>query len=341
MGAVTRAIHVADGYQRQRAWLALPVAVTRKFVDNRAWTLAALVAYYSFIALFPLLLVLTTLLTIVLHNDAALRARVLKSALAHYPVIGQQLQDNLAPLKQTGAALVVGIIVMLFGARGVTSAMQNAVNSAWEVPRTRRLKWPVSWLRGLAMLVVIGIGLIVTSVLSGLAGGAGDILAGLAAAGTWAISLALNIGMFWLSFRLAAADGIGWRKLLPAALLSAVAWQIMQAAGSYLVTHQIARSSNLYGVFAIVLGLLGWLYAEALLTVAALEISAVLGYRLWPRSLAAPAAAADRLAFRLYAEVENRGETQLIITTDVVSSFAALASVACLACAGSLVPDSM
>jgi membrane protein len=295
--------------------------VAKKYADNRAWDLAALIAYYAFLAIFPLLLILATVLNLVLHDDSGLRHRVLDSALAHYPIIGPQLDNNIAPLKQTGFALAVGVAGLLIGSRGVTRAMQHALNSAWEIPLTRRHRFPWSFLRGVAMLVVTGVGLIATSALSGLASSGGGLLAGVGLALlALTLSLALNIAMFWLGFRFAAVSEISWRRLLPGAVISALAWQIMQTIGGYLVTHQLARSSNLYGTFAIVLGLISWLYLEALLTVGAVEVNAVLAYRLWPRSLMPPRTASDRRAYVLYAEVENRGEDQLIRTAKVFSS---------------------
>src|SRR5487761_802672 len=299
MSKVESLVRAADEFQQQHSWLALPVAVAKKSADNRAWNLAAVIAYYAFVAIFPLLLVLVTVLNLVLRSDPGLRQRVLKSALGHYPVIGPQLQHNIGQLQQTGAALVVGVLVMLFGARGVAIAMQHALNSAWEIPIMRRPKFPWSWLRSFAMLIVIGLGLVATTVLSGLAGGAGAVLTSFGSSLlAFAVSLVLNVGMFWLGFRLAAASELGGRQLLPGAVISAIAWQVMQAIGTYLVAHQLARSSDLYGTFAIVLGLLGWLYLEAQLTVWAVEANVVLAYRLWPRSLVPPYTEPDRRAFK-------------------------------------------
>jgi membrane protein len=323
MGKVDTLVRTADQFQQQRAWLALPVAVVRKFADNRAWSLAALIAYYAFVAIFPLLLVLVTVLNQLFKNDQGLRHRLVNSALAHYPVIGPQLQDNISPLKQTGVALVVGLAGTLIGARGVARAMQNALNSAWEVPVTRRPRFPWSLLRSLALVTVIGLGLITTSALSGLASGAGQVLTGIGSAVlALGVSLGLNIGTFWVALRLDTVTDIGWRRLLPGAVLGGFAWQVMQAVGGYLVTHQLARSSNLYGTFAVVLGLVGWLYIEAQLTVWAVEANVVLAYHLWPRSLRPPLTPADRRAYVLYADVENRGEHQLIRTTGRFSSAA-------------------
>jgi YihY family inner membrane protein len=301
------AVRAADEWQQRRAWLALPVGVAKKFFDNRAWNLAALVAFYGFIAIFPLLLVLMTVLNLLLRSDSGFRHQLLSSALAHYPVIGEQLHDNLTPLKQTGAALVVGLVGMLIGARGVARAMQNALNSAWEIPVLRQPAFPWNYLRGFAAITTLGTGLIVTSTLSGLASGAGEVLTGVGSAIlALGVSLVLNCGMFWLVYRLSAAPELGWRMLLPGAMIGALAWQVMQALGGYLITHQLARSSNLYGTFAIVLGLVGWLYIQAQLTLWAIEANAVIVYRLWPRSLAPPRTTADRRAYAMYAEVQRR-----------------------------------
>jgi membrane protein len=286
MDRVKRLISAVDEYQHGHRWLGLPVAVTLRYVENQDWYLAALVAYYALLALFPLLLVAVTVLNWVLQTDSAIKHRLIGSALDHYPVIGAQLQENIEPLKATGFALVIGLLGMLFGARKVAKAMQNALNTVWDVPRERRPKFPWSFLRGLGMLTVIGVGLATTSVLSSLASGAGDVLTGFVAyLLALAISLVLNMAMFWLAFRLAAAPELGWRQLLPGALMAALGWQIMQGIGGYLVTHQVARSSNLYGTFAIVLGLVFWLYIQSQLTVVAIETNVVIARRLWPRKI--------------------------------------------------------
>jgi YihY family inner membrane protein len=286
MDGIKRLIRAVDEYQHARPWLALPVALARTYADNQGWYLAALIAYYAFIAIFPLLLVLVTVLNWVLQSDSAIKHSLIGSALTHYPVIGPQLQHNIEPLKATGVAMVAGLLGSLFGARGVARAMQVALNVLWEVPRARWPKFPWSWLRGFAALAVIGLCLVTTSVLSSLASGAGQVLTGFGSAIlALAVSLGLNMVMFWVSFRLDAAAEIGWRQLLPGAMISAVSWQVMQGVGGYLITHQVARSSNLYGTFAIVLGLLAWLYIQSQLTLVSIEANVVIARRMWPRKI--------------------------------------------------------
>jgi membrane protein len=311
-----RAIRAADELQQRHAWLAFPIAVWKKFGDDQAGNLAALIAYSALVAIFPLLLVLVTVLDIVLKNNPDLKQKVL-NALDKYPVIGL-LENSIGRLSQTGIALVIGLVGTFIGALGVANSMQNALNSAWEIPFARRPGFPWSWLRSAALIIVIGTDLIATTVLSGLAAATGrrlqtdisflkDIGFGLGGVGpavlALAVSLALNFGLFWLAFRLGTAKDITWRQLWLGAAISAVIWQILQAFGGYFLSHQIAHASPLYGTFAVVLGLIAWLYLQAQLTLYAIEINVVRAYRLWPRSVAPPPyTEQDRRAFQLYVE---------------------------------------
>jgi len=307
MNRAERAMRGLDLVQQGHAWLAFPVAVWKKFGDDQAGNLAALIAYYGFASLFPLLLVFVTVLDIVLRNAPTLRHQVLNSTFGQFPVIGPQLQANVHSLNATGPALVIGLILTFLGARGVAGAVQNALNSVWSVPYYRRPGFPWNLLRGVAMIIVVGLGLIVTAFLSSLAAGVGHVISGASGhIGTVAVSLLVNIGVFWLAFRLATASEVTWRAHFPGALASAVVWQILLLAGTYIVGHQLTHSTSLYGVFGIVLGLLAWLYLQAQATLYAVEATVVRARKLWPRSLAGPLTAQDRRAFALYAEAEQR-----------------------------------
>jgi len=303
MDKVRRIIRAVDALQQRHAWLAVPIAVWKKFGDDQAGNLAALIAYSALVAIFPLLLLLLTVVDIVFKNDPARQKKVVEYALANYPVIGSDLQNSIGHLNQTGIALVVAVIGIFIGALGVSNSVQNALNSVWEIPFSRRPRFPWSWLRSAALIIVIGLGFIVTTALSVVAAsvhvlpGAGPKVLALA------VSLMLNFGLFWLGFRLGTASEITWRQLWPGAAISAVVWQILQYFGTSFISRQLAHSTPLYGTFALVLGLIAWLYLQAQLTLYAVEINVVRAYRLWPRSLAPPPyTEQDRHAFRLYVE---------------------------------------
>src|SRR5215467_1215239 len=312
MNPAERAMRGLDLVQRGHAWLAFPVAVWKKFGDDQAGNLAALIAYYGFASLFPLLLVFVTVLDIVLKNAPKLRGQVVSSTIGKFP--GFQTPLNAVAqhhLTATGPAVVIGLILTFLGARGVAGAVQNALNTVWAVPYYRRPGFPWNLLRGIAMIIVVGLGLIVTSFLAGLAAGVGHVITGTSGpVGTIAVSLLVNIGLFWLAFRLATAREVTWREHFPGALMSAIVWQILQLAGSYIVQHQLAHSRSLYGIFGIVLGLLAWLYLQAQATLYAVEAAVVRSRKLWPRGLAPPLTAQDRRAYTLYAEATQRNAAE-------------------------------
>ena len=314
MNMAQRVLRAVDELQQRHAWLAVPVAVWKKFGDDQAGNLAALIAYSGLVAIFPLLLVLVTVLDIVLKNHPGLKQTVL-NAVDQYPAIGL-LDQSIGRLNQAGIALVVGLVGTFIGTLGIANSLQNALNSVWEIPFAHRPGFPWSWLRSITLIVVVGTGFIATTILSGLAAGAGRVLPGAGSSVlALAVSLVLNFGLFWLAFRLATAKDITWRQLWLGAAISAVVWQILQAFGGYFLSHQIAHASPLYGTFAVVLGLIAWLYLQAQLTLYAVEINVVLAYRLWPRSLAPPPyTEQDRRAFELYVE-KRRNQRDIAVGT--------------------------
>ena len=163
--------------------------------------------------------------------------------------------------------------------------MQDAANSVWGVPRTRR---PASRpVRSLALLVTVGVGLVATTLLSGLVvGPLGESVLGVVIG--VAVSAVLSFGVFLASFRLATAPEIATRRLLVGAAVAAVCWQVLTLTGSWILGRQVSHASETYGTFAVVIGLVTWLYLASVVSVLALEIDVVRDRRLWPRALFTP-----------------------------------------------------
>jgi membrane protein len=307
MNAIERRMQAADRFQQRHRVLAFPVAVWSKFNDDQAGNLAALISYYAFAALFPLLLILVTVLNIVLKNSPSLRDDLLQSAVAQYPVIGPQIKNSLGEIPGTGLPLFFGILFLLIGCRGVAGAMQNALCEVWDIKKEDRPGFPVSQLWAFALVLTVGTGFVVTTFLSGVAGGVGNLINGAVAYfGTVAVSLILNVGMFWLTFKIATAWHVPWRQLRTGAVLAAVCWQVLQVVGGYVVGHQLHRASELYGTFGIVLGLLAWLFLQAEVTLYAAEVDVVLARGLWPKSIL-PAQAGEPAGEYQDAAGEGRG----------------------------------
>jgi membrane protein len=306
-------MRVIDRFQQRRPVLAFPIAVWKKFGDDSAGSLAALIAYYAFASIFPLLLVLVTVASLVLQHHPALLHTVRTDAVKDFPGFGAQLVPAHG-LHEAGFALAIGIILTFFGARGVASAAQNAFNQIWEVPLVRRPGFLPSTLRSLALILVVGLGQIVTLAISGLAGGVGHSFSGAGAyVAATAVALVMNVGLFWVAFRLATAPEVPGRDLWLGAGISAVAWQILQSVGTTLLRDDVSKSSATSGTFALVLGLLAWFYLQAEITLYAMEASAVHARKLWPRSMfPPPLTEQDLRAYELYAKVQQRRKEQEI-----------------------------
>jgi membrane protein len=286
VGGAQRLLKRFDRYQQRHPVLAVPVGVVRKFGDDQAGNLAALLAYYGFFSLFPLLLVLVTVLGFVLSGNTDLQDKVLNSALARFPVIGDQLRNDIGSVQGSGLALAVGLVGTLWAGLSVTQQAQNAMNLVWSVPRKQ---WPNLWRRlgrGLGLLGVLGAGVLATTALSGLSTVTGLPVIGRAL--PFAGSLLINLALFEFAFLVLTAAPTPWRQLLPGTVLAAVGWSLLQVLGTYYVTRQLKSASQVYGTLAFVIVLLSWLYLGAQVFLYAAELNVVLAKRLWPRSLFPP-----------------------------------------------------
>lgn len=277
-------LHALDRAQQRYRPLAFGVAVLKKFADDNAGQLAGLVAFYAFFSLFPLLLVLVTLLGILLHGDPRLQTQILHSTVAQFPIIGPTIQRNVQSLRGSGLVLVLGIGAALFAGLGVTRAAQTAFDRVWDVPARRRHSFLRARAQGLALLGVLGLANIGSTLLTG-AVVAGAPNGPVATAGALVLSFAINFGLFMAAFSLLTSYPASFRELLPGALVATVVWELLQTLGGLLVAHQLAHAKEVGGYFGSVIGLLSWLYLGAQLTLLAAEINVVRARRLWPRSV--------------------------------------------------------
>jgi YihY family inner membrane protein len=259
--------------------------VWKKFGDDQAGNLAALTAYYGFFSLFPLMLAFVTILAMVLHGNADLQARIEGSALANFPVIGTQISRNVHSLRGSGLVLAFGIVLALWSGIGVLKVMQTAMNTVWNVPYVHRPSFFASLARAVVMLFVLG----AITLASAAAGAVG------AGSGRWWASLlgvvlafGLNLALFLLAFRILTSEDLGWADVFPGALAGAFAWIVLQALGGYYVGHELNGASDTYGTFAVVIGLLAWIYLVAQVALISAEINAVRKRHLWPRSMIQP-----------------------------------------------------
>ncbi|MET0199181.1 YihY/virulence factor BrkB family protein [Rhodococcus sp. RS1C4] len=309
-----------DRMQRRHPVLGFPLAVIYKFVDDQGGYLAALIAYYAFVSLFPLLLLASTILGIVLAGNPELQQQILDSALSQIPIIGQDVGE---PERIGGGTLglVVGVLGSLYGGLGVAVAVQNAMNTAWAVPKNLRPDPIFARVRGLALLSTVGVAVLaITAVNVASSAGYFGRISGVVVLGA---VLVLNVGVFVVAFRLATARSLSLTDVLPGAIVAGVIWQLLQTFGGVYIKYVVSRASVTNGVFAVVLGVLAFMYIAAVLVVIAVEINVVRVDKLYPRALLTPftddvqLTEGDRLTYTGQAEAQrSKGFEEIEVTFD-------------------------
>lgn len=313
-----------DAWQRRHPAVALPLAVVYKFFDDQGVYLAVLVTYYAFVSVVPLLLLATSVLGFLLQDDPELRARVLDSALAGFPVVGDQL-GRPEGLQGSTTAIVVGGLTALYGALGLGTALQNAINTTWAVPRNSRPNPLLVRLRSLVLLASGGLALVAVSVVATLSQSVSGFLgdSGLTRALLLATSITVVTAILTTLLWMGNARRQPWWVAVPGAVTIAVLWQLLQL-GSAAVARQAAdQASSMNQTFALVLGLLAITYVAAVIGVLGMEVNVVVRRRLWPRALLTPftdavdLTEADRRAYTAYARSQrHKGFEKVHVTFD-------------------------
>jgi len=276
-----RAGAALDRFQRRHALVGFPLAVRQKYSDDGGGYLAATIAYYGFFSLFPLLLVLVTVLGYVLHGDPKLEHRILTSAFGRFPVVGAEIKRH--GLKGSSEALAIGVLIATWTGMGVMLAAESAMARIWNVSADRRPGFVAARLRALLLIALLGGGVLAASVLSGL--GAGGRFGLALQIVSFAGSLVVNFGLIWVGFRVLTPGKVAWSQLRNGAIAAAAGYEATQILGSYYVEHTLRHASNVYGTFALVIGLLSWIYLNATVVLLAAEANVVAARRLWPQPL--------------------------------------------------------
>jgi membrane protein len=280
-----------DDFQQAHPALGFPVAVAYKAFDDRAPYLAALVTYYAFVSLFPLLLLFISVMGFVLQSDPHLRQSIVNSALGDLPGIGTVLRQNIQSFKGSGVGIVLGVVGLGYGGLGAMQASQYAFNHIYAVPRYEQPNPVRSRVRSLRLLMLLGTAIIIsTGINIGISNAASishQLGTGLTVIG-YLLDLLINVVLFSFAYRVLTALDLRLRDVLVGGLITGSAWQLLQTFGSRYVVHEARHGGALYGVFGVVLATVAWLYLVALVVMISAEINVVRQRDLWPRSLKAP-----------------------------------------------------
>ncbi|HSV41772.1 MAG TPA: YihY/virulence factor BrkB family protein [Nocardioidaceae bacterium] len=302
-----------DAWQRRRRAVGIPIAVIYKFFDDQGGYLAAVITYYAFVAIFPLMLIGSSVLGFVLQGQPDLQQEILSSVLAQFPIVGDQL-GRPEGLQGSASAVIIGSVAALYGVIGLGQAAHNAINVCWAVPRNIRLNPILSRLRSLVWIVGAGLSLVFIAVVTSV-GSHLDVLGrDFDREVHWLallLSVLVNAYVLGLMMRLSTPRRERLRDVLPGAALIAVLWQLLQLLGGVYVEHVIKKTNEMNAVFALVLGLIALVYIATVLAMLGIEVNVVLIKRLYPRALLTPftdaveLTEADKRVYREYAQAQR------------------------------------
>jgi YihY family inner membrane protein len=314
MNPVEKALRQADAMQQRHTPTAFLFGVLKKFGDDNGGALVSNLAYTGFVSLFPLLLILVTVLVNIAAGDPSLRSQVVHGAMMQFPLIGKELTNNIHGLKRaTGASLVIGLLLLVWGVTKLAQAGLFTMEQIWNLPGPARSRYLPRLGRSAVFLLILALSVVTSTLLAGLVtyGHHVFVLRALAQC----LAAFANIALYYLGFRVLTPATVRPRELVPGAVAGGLFWTVLQALGAYLVHHYL-HTDSVYGIFATVLGLLAWIYLAARAAVYAAEINVVLARKLWPRAIVQPPLTdADRASMALQALQNQRRPEQHVEVT--------------------------
>jgi len=284
MQSIRKLVQRIDAFQQRHTFIGFVYAVVKKYGEDNTSYYGAIITYYAFLALFPLLFALTAGLHLLFRGNVHLQASILDDANRYFPLIGSELQRNVTSVGKTGLTLAFSALVAVYGARGVADALRLTLDHAWRVPLDKRAGFPKNMFKSLGMVVCGGGLLLAAAVLSSYATSLGH--SAVFKIASTCISLCVIMAGLFLIFRL----GVSLRKisskgLLLSAAIAAIGLQILQTFGGYLITHELKQLNTPYGAFAVTLALLFWIYLQVEVALYAIEAGVVKSLELWPRRI--------------------------------------------------------
>jgi uncharacterized BrkB/YihY/UPF0761 family membrane protein len=301
---VNRIIAWADRVQRRHGFLGFPYAVIKKYGDDDGGREAALITYYGFLSIFPLLLLGVAVLSRVLADNPELRQRLITAIVPQ--ALRSTVESSVTSLPAPTVPFIVGLIGLLFSGTGVVFSAYQTLNHVAAVPRRLRAGVWSRYLRVFGMLATLLLGALTVGALTVVV----TALPGLPEAERAAAALGsavVILAVLLCGARLLLARPAPFRALWPAAVPGAAAVTLVLNLGAPLLARLVSKAGAVYGSFATVAGMFALLYLVNQALVYAAEVAAVRYAGLWPRALDVNRpTAADLRAYALLAREQER-----------------------------------
>ena len=159
-GLVNRIIAWADRLQREHGVLGFPYAVVKKYGDDEGGRQAALITYYGFLSIFPLLLLGVAVLSRVLADHPDLRQRLITEIVPQ--ALRSTVEQSLAALPTSTIPFIAGLIGLLLSGTGVVFSAYQTLNHVAAVPYRQRASFFSRYLRVFVVLAMLLLGALAT-----------------------------------------------------------------------------------------------------------------------------------------------------------------------------------
>lgn len=299
-----------DDFQQKHKPLAIAIATVKKFGEDQSTGLASQIAFWAFFSIFPLFLVLVTLLGFFLPSGT--KNDVLGNISQMFPLIDP---STVGTLGGSWWALIVGLLTALWSGTGVVRTIQTAFNSVWEVPMKERPNLFEQLGRSVMVLATLGLGLVISTLISGLVTGtaSGLNLGWVAQLLGYVITIAVDVGLFIAAYRILTDRDVSVRDVLPGAVLAGVVFWILQQLSSFIISSRLQSAGSTYGTFATVIVILWWFYIQGIVSMLGAQLNVVLKEHLYPRGLVGvPDTEADKRAYDAYAKEKTFHDNQIV-----------------------------
>lgn len=312
MNPIERSIRKIDRVQQNSKQLGFVFGIIKKFGDDQGGSLAGLITFFGFTSMFPLLLLVVTIFGFFAGSNSSVTHSFLHSAVAQFPVFGGQLQNNIHALHdKSPLALTTGIVGLILGSQGASQSSQYAMSQVWNIPMTQRPNYFSRLKRTGLLFLALGIFFLLGATFSTISSSiSGSLIVRLLAL---LLSLVINLALYLSAFRILTPAQVPFKSLIWGSVIGGIAWTVLQLLGGYLISHELKHASQVYGFFAVVLGLLSWIYLGARILIYSAEINVVLTRRLWPRSIVQPPLTeADKAVLVALGKAEDRRDGEEI-----------------------------
>lgn len=261
-------------YRRKNRYVDIAVETlhgwSRHISGRNAWVLA----FFTFLSIFPLMLAATTILGFLLEDNADLRERIINGAADNIPILGQDLKENPRSLNGSVIGLVIGLGGALLSSTKAFIGLQGALDDTWEIPVDDRAGFIPQRGKALAGILILGGAQIGNLVLSSITSAFG--LPAISQVLIFLGTVVINIVVIAAMFRFLTSASPTWTDVWPGGIMAGVIFSILQRLGPEIVKSATDGVDTAYQTFFVVIGLVTWLSFIAIALLMSAELNAAI-----------------------------------------------------------------